>query len=134
MKEIYAYFLTFSLWFKMKKIIFISCIVSLLTACSLNIGDLTVASTKKFAMDNQKLIKGKRVTGYDRYPVIMFPLGVPKVGEAISSAIAQDRCAVGLTNVEVTQLNWALMVGMTGIKVEGDLLIDTRLPGCANHI
>lgn len=114
---------------KLKRIFSIIFICSLVSACSLNVGNLTVASTKKVDV-SKKFVKGIRVTGYDRYPVIMFPLGVPSVGDAISDALIHNRCSVAMTDVVVKQLNYNFMVGLTGIKVEGDLLLDPSLPGC----
>lgn len=46
-------------------------------------------------------------------------------------AIESNKCAVGLTDVVVTQLNHAFLFGSIGFRVEGDQIIDTSLPGCA---
>jgi hypothetical protein len=49
---------------------------------------------------------------------------------AMDNAIQQDTCAVGLTDVVMSQLNHSFLVGMIGFRVEGDLVIDTSRPGC----
>lgn len=79
-----------------------------------------------------KFYKGKRVTAEDSYPVIIFPLGIPNVKTAADRAIEKDRCAVGLSDVVVTQLNHSFLFGKIGLRVEGNLVIDRSLPGCEN--
>jgi len=107
--------------------------VTLLSGCSVRIADMTVSSTKNYNINSTKFLKGKRVTGDDTYPVILFPLGFPNMKTAIDHAIEKDQCAVGLTDVVLTQLNHSFLVGTVGIQAEGNLIIDTTLPGCGNH-
>ncbi|CAI2437389.1 Uncharacterised protein [Serratia ficaria] len=69
----------------------------------------------------------------DSYPVIIFPTGFPNMKTAIDKAIEKDKCAVGLSNVVITQLNHSFLFGKIGVRAEGNLIIDRSLPGCENH-
>ena len=102
----------------------------LLSGCTVRVADLTVASTKNYNLNGAKFIKGKRVVAEDSYPVIIFPMGIPNVKTAADRAIEQDKCAVGLTDVVVTQLNHSFLFGKIGLRVEGNLIIDQSQPGC----
>ncbi|WP_259678784.1 hypothetical protein, partial [Klebsiella pneumoniae] len=88
----------------MKKVIALALGALLLSGCTVRVADLTVASTKNYNLNGGKFYKGKRVTAEDSYPVIIFPLGIPNVKTAADRAIEKDRCAVGLSDVVVTQL------------------------------
>ncbi|OXY81317.1 hypothetical protein [Oceanimonas doudoroffii] len=115
----------------MKKAIIVATLSALsLSACSMRVADMTVGSTKNYNINAAKFVKGERVKGEDTYPVILFPLGIPNVKTAMDKAIETDKCAVGLTDVVVTQLNHAFIVGSIGFRVEGDQIIDTTQPGC----
>lgn len=114
----------------MKKLMLIAAGVLLLSGCTVRVADLTVASTKNYNLNSAKFTHGKRVTAEDKYPVIIVPTGIPNVKTAIDRAIEQDRCAVGLTDMVVTQLNHAFIFGEIGIRVEGNLLLDKSLAGC----
>lgn len=103
----------------------------LVSGCTVRVADLTVGSTKNLNLNSGKLVKGVRVTGEDSYPVILFPLGIPNVKTAMDRAIEKNKCAVGLTDVVVTQLNHSFLFGSIGLKVEGDLLIDQGKDGCS---
>lgn len=81
-----------------------------------------------------KFTKGVRVIGEDRYPVVIIPFGLPNIKTAMDNAIQKDHCAVGLSDVVMSQLNHSFLFGAIGYRVEGDLIIDNTLPGCANHI
>ena len=117
----------------MKKIkIILSCAALLLSGCTVRVADLTVASTKNYNLNSGKFIKGERVKAEDSYPVIIFPTGIPNVKTAADRAIEKNKCAVGLTDVVVNQLNHAFLFGKIGLEVEGDLIIDRALPGCEN--
>lgn len=48
--------------------------------------------------------------------------------------IQKGKCAVGLSDVVMNQLNHSFLVGLVGYRVEGDLIIDTTLPGCASRV
>lgn len=117
----------------MKKytLVFAAC-AFLLSGCTVRVADLTVASTKNYNLNSGKFVKGKRVTAEDSYPVILFPTGIPNVKTAADRAIEKDICAVGLTDVVVTQLNHAFLFGKIGLRVEGSLILDRSQPGCEN--
>ena len=114
----------------MRNIILIGLLTALLCGCSYRVADLTIASTKNINLNSQQLTTGKKVIAEDTYPVVIFPLGIPNVKTATDKAIEQSKCAVGLTDVVVTQLNHAFIFGEIGIRVEGNLLIDKSLQGC----
>ena len=105
-----------------------------LSGCSIRVADMTVASTKNYNINAGKFTKGARVIGEDNYPVIIFPIGIPNMKTAMDNAIQKDRCAVGLSDVVMSQLNHSFLFGKIGYRVEGDLIIDNSLPGCADHI
>jgi len=103
------------------------------SGCTVRVADMTVASTKNYNINSSKFLKGKRVTGEDTYPVILFPTGIPNIKTAMDNAIQQDSCAVGLSDVVMSQLNHSFLVGKIGYRVEGDLIIDTSRQGCENR-
>ncbi|HBP47497.1 hypothetical protein GHO42_14865 [Pseudomonas sp. FSL R10-0056] len=119
----------------MKKLFLAVVIGSLaLSGCTIRVADMTVASSKNYNINAGKFTKGVRVIGEDRYPVVIIPFGLPNIKTAMDNAIQKDRCAVGLSDVVMSQLNHSFLFGTIGYRVEGDLIIDNTLPGCANHI
>lgn len=117
----------------MKKVLAVVLSALVLSGCSIRVADLTVGSTKNYNINGNKFVTGARVTAEDSYPVILFPTGIPNMKTAIDRAIEKDKCAVGLSNVVITQLNHAFIFGKIGIRAEGNLIIDRSLPGCENH-
>lgn len=117
----------------MKKVLALALGVMVLSGCSMRVADLTVGSTKNYNINGNKFVTGPRVTGEDSYPVIIFPTGFPNMKTAIDRAIEKDKCAVGLSNVVITQLNHSFLFGTIGVRAEGNLIIDRSLPGCENH-
>nr|WP_205298847.1 MULTISPECIES: hypothetical protein [Pantoea] len=105
-----------------------------LSGCSMRVADLTVASTKNMNLNSNGFIIGKRVTGIDRVPIIILPIGYPNVKEATDRAIETDKCAVGLTDVVVDENGFYLLFGFDGFNVKGNLIIDKNLPGCENRM
>lgn len=105
--------------------------VVFLSGCSNRAADLTVASTKNYNINSNKFIKGKRVTGSDTVPIILFPLGMPNVEEAIDKAIEGNKCAVGLSDVVIYEEFFSLLIGFAGYRVEGTEIIDQSLLGCS---
>jgi hypothetical protein len=91
---------------------------------------MTVASTKNYNLNSNQFVKGERVTGEDKVPVVLFPLGIPNFKTAVDRAIEKDRCAVALSDVVITQLNQAFIVGQIGYRVEGTQVIDRSQPEC----
>ncbi|WP_445775091.1 hypothetical protein [Shewanella sp.] len=114
----------------MKKIAIISLALLTISGCTVRVADLTVASTKNFDLNSGNLVKGQRVTGEDSYPVILFPTGIPNVKTAMDRAIESEKCAVGLSDLVITQLNHSFIIGSIGMRVEGDLIIDKSRSGC----
>ena len=102
------------------------------SGCAVRIADITVGSTKNYDINSKSFIKGDRVVGEDTAPVFLFPLGIPNLKSAVDDAIEKDRCAVGLSDLVITQLNQAFLIGRIGYRVEGDLIIDQSQPGCEN--
>ena len=102
----------------------------LFTGCSVRMADMTVASTKNYNLNSNQFVKGERVKGEDKVPVIFFPLGIPNFKTAVDRAIEKDRCAVALSDVVITQLNQAFVVGQIGYRVEGTQVIDRSQPEC----
>ncbi len=107
-----------------------------LSGCSQRVADLTVASTKNMNLNSDGFVTGERVEGEDMVPVVLFPFGIPQVKEATDKAIENNHCAVGLTDVVVTQKNHAFLflLGAIGFSVEGNLVIDANKPGCEQYL
>lgn len=116
----------------MKKLLFsiIAATSVLATGSSVRMADMTVASTKNYNLNSNQFVKGERVTGEDKVPVVLFPLGVPNFKTAVDRAIEKNRCAVDLSDVVITQLNQAFIVGQIGYRVEGTQVIDRSQPEC----
>ncbi|MOA33810.1 hypothetical protein D3C78_1551390 [compost metagenome] len=51
----------------------------------------------------------------------------------MDKAIEKDKCAVGLSDVVISNRNHSFFFGYYGIRVEGDLIIDAAQPGCAGR-
>ncbi|MCT4706196.1 hypothetical protein MUA04_22515 [Enterobacteriaceae bacterium H11S18] len=118
----------------MKKIIAVALGALLLSGCTVRVADMTVGSTKNYNINAAKFVKGQRVTGEDKAPIVIFPLAIPSVKTAMDRAIEQDKCAVGLSDVVVYQLNHAFLFGTFGYRVEGTQIIDKSQKGCENHV
>lgn len=104
-----------------------------LSGCAVRMADLTVASTKNYNLNSNNFVKGQRVIGEDTIPVFLFPLGVPNMKTAMDKAIEKNKCAVALTDVVVSQLNYVFIVGKVGYRVEGTEVIDAGQPTCKNY-
>lgn len=102
----------------------------ILAGCSWHIADMSVASTQHSAQDMRQIVKGQRVTGESYAPYVLVPLGMPNIKDALDQAIQSDHCAVGLSDVIVREQYYALLVGVVGYEVEGNLMIDANKPGC----
>ena len=116
----------------MKKLLVVTLAITSIafTGCSIRMADMTVASTKNYNLNSNQFVKGQRVTGEDKVPVVLFPLGIPNFKTAIDKAIEKDRCTVALSDVVITQLNQAFIVGQIGYRVEGTQVIDRSQPEC----
>jgi hypothetical protein len=120
----------------MKKLLFVLLATLGLAACSSKVGQYSVLSNSNVDITHSKnFSRGDKVNGGDTTLIFfIFPLGNPDVNTALTRAIEQDKCVVGLTDVTVTYNKaWLFSVGLNDIKVEGRQLIDTALPGCANR-
>ncbi|WP_417543672.1 hypothetical protein [Marinobacter sp.] len=105
----------------------------LASGCAHRVADLTVGSTKNYNINSASFLKGDRVIGEDIVAVVLFPLGIPHVKTAVDDAIEKDRCAVGLTDLVITSLQQAFLVGRIGFRVEGNLIIDQEIDGCSGR-
>lgn len=116
----------------MKKLLVVAMIGLGLTAsgCSVRMADLTVASTKNYNLNSNQFVKGERVTADDSVPVVLFPLGIPNMKTAMDKAIEKNKCSVALTDVVISSLNHAFIVGKIGYRVEGTQVLDTSQPNC----
>lgn len=104
--------------------------VAAVSGCTTRVADLTIASTKNINLNSGAFSDGRRVTGSDSVPVVLFPLGQPNVKEAIDRAVEKDKCAVGLSDVVINQEVFAFIFGMVQFTVEGNLIVDNGKPGC----
>lgn len=104
-----------------------------ISGCTTRVADMTVASTKNADINSGAFIIGKRVYGRDTRPVVLVPLGMPSVKEAMDNAIEVDRCAVALTNVTVDEKIFSFLIGMVQYEVEGNLVIDSSVNGCGGN-
>jgi len=102
----------------------------MLSGCAVRVADLTVASTKNYNLNSNQFVKGERVTADDSVPVVLFPLGIPNMKTAMDKAIEKNKCSVALTDVVITSLNYAFLVGKIGYRVEGTQVIDTSQTNC----
>ncbi len=102
----------------------------LFSGCAVRMADMTMASSKNYNLNSNNFVKGERVVGVDKVPVVLFPLGVPNMKTALDKAIEKDSCAVALSDVVITTLNQAFIFGQIGYKVEGTQVIDMSQPNC----
>lgn len=108
----------------------------LLSGCVFETSQFTVASDQPLNLTGKHQYKvGKEVEGTEYKPVVPFfaapvHLGNPSPDKAIHKALAEEKCAVGLTNVTAQLVSRHLGFGIWGWKVNGNLLIDTTKPGC----
>ncbi|WP_193551501.1 hypothetical protein [Pseudomonas ovata] len=116
----------------MKKFVVMAGVALTLVGCGSRIADVTMVSTKNYNLNSGAFIKGKRVSGEDKCAVILLPVCVPSVKEAIDRAIETDKCAVALSDTVITDETYAFLFGVTGLKAEGNLVIDKSQPGCAS--
>ncbi|HDJ1442375.1 TPA: hypothetical protein PPN70_004845 [Serratia rubidaea] len=114
----------------MKKLLAIALGALLLSGCTVRVADMTVGSTKNYNLNAAKFEKGQRVTGEDKAPIVIFPLGIPSVKTAMDRAIEKDKCAVGLSDVVIYQLNHAFLFGTYGYRVEGTQILDRSQTDC----
>lgn len=108
-------------------LLFVGC----LTGCGVQVARLPFATTQPGPLpDINHLTHGQHVTSDVYAPVVIVPINGPSIQEALTKAIEVDRCAVGLTDVTITQYNWVAGLGVQSYHLEGNLLIDGSKPGC----
>lgn len=117
----------------MKKIVALALGAVLLSGCTVRVADMTIGSTKNYNLNAATFEKGQRVTGEDKSPIVIFPLGIPSVKTAMDRAIEKEKCAVGLSDVVVYQLKHAFIFGTYGYRVKGTEIIDKLQIGCENR-
>ena len=103
--------------------------ILLLAGCSTRVTDFTVISTKSLGMDWSQ--KGhERVVGSHCRPVILVPLGVPNLKDAIDDAI--EKAGTGydaLIDGVVYQRNKSFIFGSLCFEVEGTPVSTKRRTG-----
>ncbi len=115
----------------MKKSLFIGVLLLLgVSACSHRLTDFTVISTKNVPLGQKaaSLQKAKtRVKGVDKsHVVLLFPIGMPNMKEAIDKAIEQYPGAIGLVDGVVKSRGWSCLIyGQNSFVVEGTPLYET---------
>lgn len=108
----------------------------LLSGCVYETSQFTVASDQPLNLMGKHQYKvGKEVEGIENNPVVLLlatpvHLGNPSPDKAIHKALAEEKCAIGLTNVTAKLISRHLGFGVWGWQVNGNLLIDTAKPGC----
>lgn len=120
----------------MKNVALLSVLSLLLSGCVFETSQFTVASDRPLNLTGKHQYKvGKKVEGTDYKPVIPIlaapvHFGNPSPDKAIHDALAEEKCAVGLTDVTSKLVSRHLGFGVWGWTVNGNLLIDTTKSGC----
>lgn len=95
--------------------------ILLLPGClSIDMAELTLASTRDIDV-NRRAKPLEKVVGQDlKHQVIVFPLGIPTIDAAIENAL-QNSGADYLTDVKLTSNSWfiPLIYGQLWIEAEG---------------
>lgn len=90
----------------------------MLNGCATRITDFTVISTKNANV--QAVKTGNRVEGEDCVPVVLFPLGMVNMKEAIDRAIENAGAGYdALVDGVVTHKNYSFIFGQICMTVEG---------------
>ncbi len=96
----------------------VCCSFFILSGCTVRVVDFTVISTKNVKVPS--VAKGARVTGEDCIPVIVVPLGIPNMKEAIDRAIESAGPEYdALVDGVVYQHNYSFLFGQMCFVVEG---------------
>ena len=116
---------------KMKKVLFLSMFMFLLSGCVHRIGDFTVASTKNMNIKGaaHRVDESVRVKAEDTAHIILFvPTGQANMKEAMDNAIEQKAGAVGLSNVTVKSGFWWIpyIYGQSWFEVEGNPVYEVK--------
>lgn len=104
--------------YKILKIAVLFFAIIFLGGCTIRMVDFTVISTKNVKIPS--VAKGPRVTGEDCVLVVLFPLGIPDMKEAIDRAIEKAGPEYdALVDGVVYRLNHSFLFGQVCFKVEG---------------
>ncbi len=95
------------------------------TGCSMRVADLTIASTRNVTLEKKdldRLPQKRGITGVDsRWMILFFPIGIPKLEEAVDDGLAKGQGDVML-DVAVYTGGWWFLVGQNWIKVKGSVV------------
>lgn len=96
----------------------LGCMLFGLSGCTIRLGDFTVISSKNVKIPTA--VKGERVTGEDCVPVILLPIGIPNMEEAIDRAIESAGPEYdALVDAVVYSVQQAFIFGQICYKAEG---------------
>ena len=103
----------------MKKMLLIALLATfVLSSCTMRLADLTIASTKNVNI-GEKYVKIGPCEGDDHIIIVVFPLGITNIENAIDECLANTGGDL-LTNVVMEHYSAAFIVGMAGYQVRGD--------------
>ena len=110
----------------MKKLLTISAILLLISACSTKISYISVVAPENERFDARSLNQAsvrKNAKGSDWNPIILFfPIGYPKLNNALYEAMTNSR-GNAMTNVTIIEKHrWWLLFGYNKIEVNGDVV------------
>lgn len=123
----------------LKKLSLLTAMTCLLSGCTMTweTSDFTVISPKPLDFTKHQYKVGKEVEGGSFGPIILtlgapVRYGKPTLNDAVNNALQQEKCAVGLTNINAQLVDRHFGFGKWGWIVKGNLLLDTTKPGCNN--
>lgn len=109
------------------KRIFIILMMLHLGGCTTHMTDLSMISNKNISLDKvdiDKLPQEKHIEGEDSKFIFLFPLGQPKLKEALNNALEKGQGDL-MVNASVYVTGWWFLIGEMGIKIKGDV-VNTR--------
>lgn len=116
---------------KTGRLIALLCGLVFLTSCTLRLVDFTVISSKNV---NVPRGKGQRVTAKDCVFVVIVPIGMPNIKEAIDRAIESAGADYdALVDGVIYQDNFAFIFGQMCFRVEGTP-INTKVKSSKNSL
>ena len=96
-------------------------LIAMATGCTSHVGKVTIFSTRNVEMSqpHERLPRAKESD--DRLWLVFIPLGASPSGLRAATDLVEDQNADYLTNVEVTEGGWSLLVISHGwVTVEAD--------------
>lgn len=115
----------------MKKLLTLLMCAAALTGCARPIGHYAVMSTNEVSLHEGHYYLGRKVTGQDINYIVVIPLGLPMMDNAVRDAVRKDPCAVGLVDGNLLTTKVDLFVGYESYETEGYLLLDADKEGCS---